>query len=102
VESELDVGKTRSIFEIDYACDPQTVVKARELLLNDLRQMQAAPVTDSELQQAMTLAITRMLLGKSCAVRARISTRDTAADDSSGAQKQAHTCPSEELTNEST
>jgi zinc protease len=65
VESALNVGKTRSIFEVFYACDPQNVAKARALVLNDLRQMQTAPVTPKELQQARTLAITRMLLGRS-------------------------------------
>jgi zinc protease len=65
VESALDVGRTRSIFEVYYACDPQNVDKARALVLNDLRQMQNVPVTNTELQQARTLVITRMLLGQS-------------------------------------
>ena len=65
VESALDMGKTRSIFEVYYACDPQNVAKARALVLNDLRQMQNVPVTNTELQQARTLVITRMLLGQS-------------------------------------
>ncbi len=65
VESSLDVGKTRSLFEIYYACDPQNVGKARALALNDLRQMQAAPVTPGELQQARTLMVSRIPLGES-------------------------------------
>ena len=65
VESAMDVGKTRSLFEVYYGCDPQNVTKARELALNDLRKMQTAPVTEKELQQAKTLWITQMLLGES-------------------------------------
>jgi zinc protease len=65
VESGLDVGKTRSLFEVYYACDPQNVVKARGLALRDLRQMQSEPVTPKELQQAKTLLVTRIPLGES-------------------------------------
>ncbi len=65
VESALDVGKTRSLFEILYGCDPQNVTKARELALSDLRKMQTVPATSKELQQARTLLITRMVLGES-------------------------------------
>jgi len=67
VESALDVGRTRSIFEVFYACDPQNVAKARALVLSDLRQIQTVPVTDKELHQAKTLLITRMLLDQSSA-----------------------------------
>jgi zinc protease len=65
VESALNVGKTRSIFEVYYGCDPQNVAKARAMALNDLRKMQTEPATPKELQQAKTLLVTRMLLGES-------------------------------------
>ncbi len=64
VESTLDVGKTRSRFQVYYACDPQNVAKARAMVLNDLRQMQTTPATPKELQQARTLLLTRMLLSE--------------------------------------
>lgn len=65
VESSLDVGKTRSLFEVYYACDPKNVGKAQELVLNNLRQMQTAAVTPRELQQARTLLVTRIPLSES-------------------------------------
>jgi len=65
VESELDAGKTRSFFGIYYGCDPQNVMKARELALDNVRRMQTVPFTAKELQQAKTLLITQMLLDES-------------------------------------
>jgi zinc protease len=64
VESALDVGKTRALFQIYYGCDPQNVSKARAAALNNLRKMQTEPVTAKELQQAKTLLITQMVLGE--------------------------------------
>jgi zinc protease len=65
VESSLDAGKTRSLFEVYYACDPQNVGKARALVLRDLRQMQEKPVTPEELHRARTLLVARIPLGES-------------------------------------
>jgi zinc protease len=65
VESGFDVGKTRSLFDVGYACDPENVAKARALVLNDLRQMQTAPATPEELRQAKTLLLTQPLLNES-------------------------------------
>jgi zinc protease len=65
VESTLSAGKTRSSFMIAYACDPPNVGKARALAMRDLRQMQTAPVTPAELQQAKTLLIRQIPLSES-------------------------------------
>ncbi len=65
VESSLEAGKRRSIFEVYYACDPQNVDKARMLALTELRRMQSAPITPEELHQARTLLVTRIPLGES-------------------------------------
>jgi zinc protease len=65
VESSLEVGKTRSLFQIFYACDPEKVGKARALAVENLRKMQSAPITPKELQQARTLLLTRIPLGES-------------------------------------
>jgi zinc protease len=65
VESGFDIGKTRSFFEVGYACDPENVAKARALVLDDLRRMQTAPATPEELRQAKTLLLTRTLLNES-------------------------------------
>jgi zinc protease len=65
VESSLDVGKTRSLFQVYYACDPENVGKARALAVDNLRKMQSEPVAPNELQQARTLLLARIPLGES-------------------------------------
>jgi zinc protease len=64
VEAFLDVGKTRSIFGIFYACDPQNVTKAREIAVRDLRDMQTEQVAAPELRQAKTLLLRQIPLSE--------------------------------------
>jgi zinc protease len=64
VEAFLDVGKTRSIFGIFYACDPQNVTKAREIAVRDLRDMQTERVAAPELRQAKTLLLRQIPLSE--------------------------------------
>jgi zinc protease len=65
VESLLDVGKTRSTFQVFYACDPPNVSRASDLVKTDLRLMQTSPVTAAELQQAKTLLLKEIPLSES-------------------------------------
>jgi zinc protease len=65
VQSSLDVGKTRSTFQVFFACDPPNVSKARDLVEENLRSMQTAPVSASELEQAKTLLVKEMSLSES-------------------------------------
>ncbi len=65
VESFLEIGKTRSLFGVFYACDPPNVSKARALVEGDLRAMQTAPVTAHELRQAKALLIRQVPLARS-------------------------------------
>jgi len=37
VSSSFDVGKTRAIYAVDYACDPQNVSRARAVVVRDLK-----------------------------------------------------------------
>jgi zinc protease len=62
VETLLDVGKTRSIFGVFYACDPQNVAKAREIAVRDLRDMQTKRATADELRQAKTILLRQIPL----------------------------------------
>jgi zinc protease len=64
VESILDIGKTRSLFGVLYACDPPNVSKARAMIEGDLRAMQATPVTAEELRQAKSLLIRQVPLSQ--------------------------------------
>ena len=65
VESELNVKKTRANFEVVYACDPPNVSRARNLVAQDLRDMQTIPVTPEELKQAKTILIRDIPLSES-------------------------------------
>jgi zinc protease len=65
VESLLDVGKTRSTFQVFYACDPPNVSRASNLVKRDLHRMQTSPVTPAELQQAKTLLLKEIPLSES-------------------------------------
>ena len=61
----LGAGRTRTVYSVDYACDPPNVSKARAIVVRDLRQMQTAPVGPSELRQAKALMLREIPLGES-------------------------------------
>ncbi|MGA7105009.1 MAG: insulinase family protein, partial [Candidatus Deferrimicrobiaceae bacterium] len=65
VDTVFDVGKTRSLFAVFYACDPQNVSKVRAIVERDLRAMREKPVTDAELLQAKMLLIRQIPLSES-------------------------------------
>lgn len=65
VQSALDVGKTRSTFQVFFACDPPNVSKASRLVEENLRLMQKAPVTANELDQAKTQLVKAIPLSES-------------------------------------
>jgi zinc protease len=65
VESLLDVGRTRGLFEVVFACDPPNLKKARNMIEKNLTKMQATPVTSYELRQAKTLLLQSIPLSQS-------------------------------------
>lgn len=65
VEAFLEAHKTRSVFGVVYGCDPPNVSKARLMIVRDLREMQTAPVTPAELEQARRLLIRQIPLSQS-------------------------------------
>jgi zinc protease len=65
VESFLQARKTRAVFAVTYACDPQNVSRARALVQRNLRQMQAKPVSPVELRRAKTVLVRRLPLSES-------------------------------------
>jgi zinc protease len=52
VFSTLNVGLTRSVYQVEYACDPPNVSKARTIILSNLKDMQTKKVSAQELRQA--------------------------------------------------
>ena len=64
VSNSLDAGRTRAAFNVSYACNPANVSKARALVERDLRDMQTAPPTPGELQQAKALILRQIPLAE--------------------------------------
>ncbi len=64
VSSSFGVGKTRSVYRVEYACDPQNVSKARAVVVRDLKAMQTAPVSAEDLRQAKAMLLRQIPLGE--------------------------------------
>jgi len=61
----LDAGRTRTVYSVEYACDPPNVSKARKIVMRDLRQMQTTPVTPPELRRAKAMLLREIPLSES-------------------------------------
>jgi zinc protease len=64
VGSSFDVGQTRAIYMVNFACDPQNVSRARDIVEQNLKRMQTAPVTPQELHQAKALLLREIPLSE--------------------------------------
>ena len=64
VGSELQVGRTRGVYLVRYACDPQNVLKAQDIVIRDLKAMQSQPVGDEELMRVKALLLRRIPLSE--------------------------------------
>jgi zinc protease len=49
---------------VQYACDPQNVSKVQDMVAEEIRNMQKAPVTADELRRAKALLLRRIALGE--------------------------------------
>ena len=65
VSSSFDVGQTRALYVVRYACDPQNVARARAIINQDLKNMQTTLVTPEELRQGKALLLREMPLSES-------------------------------------
>ncbi|MDA8387109.1 MAG: pitrilysin family protein [Nitrospiraceae bacterium] len=65
VGSELDAGRTRSVYLVVFACDPANVSRASAIVLRDLRQMREARVPEDQLDQAKALLVRKIPLSES-------------------------------------
>jgi len=61
----LDARKHRGSYKVFFGCDPDKVGAASALVVQNLRQMQQQPVTDTELKQAKGILLRRIPLGES-------------------------------------
>jgi len=65
VSSSFNVGRTRGVYEVQYGCDPPNVSKAHGIVARDLRDMQKAPPTEHELEEAKALLLREIPLSES-------------------------------------
>ncbi len=62
VGSSFNFGRTRSSYVVNYGCDADNVDKARNIVLQDLKQMQTQPVTPHELARAKSMLLRQLPL----------------------------------------
>jgi zinc protease len=62
VGSQLQAGRTRGLYMIHYACDPQNVVKAAAIATQEVRSMQTAPASAVEMSHAKSLLLRQIPL----------------------------------------
>src|SRR6185437_9829862 len=62
VGAQLQGGRTRSVYLIDYACDPQNVAKAAAIATQEVRSMQQAPATAAELERVKSMLLRQIPL----------------------------------------
>jgi zinc protease len=64
VESILQAGRTRSVYLVDYASDPENVVKAANMVARELTTMQNTPVGADELTRVKASLLRRIPLSE--------------------------------------
>lgn len=65
VSSSFSIGKHRARYQVNYACDPPNVTKARAIVVKDLKQMQTEDVSAKELNQAKSTVLRDIQLSES-------------------------------------
>jgi len=65
VGSTFNVGLSRGVYEVTYACDPPNVAKARAMLVRDLKDIRAKKVSAAEMRQAKLMLLRDIPLGES-------------------------------------
>jgi zinc protease len=64
VASSFNIGETRGVYEVRYACDPPNNSKARAIVESNLKDMQSKDVTSRELHQAQALLLREIPLSE--------------------------------------
>jgi zinc protease len=64
VSSTFQMGLTRGIYQVNYACDPPKVAQARAIIVSDLKEMRTNEVSPRELDQAKVLLLREIPLSE--------------------------------------
>ena len=62
VGTALPLGRTRSTFDVQYACSPQNFSKAQRVLVRDLHRLQTTPLDAERLQRAKAHLVSSIAL----------------------------------------
>lgn len=65
VGAALEAGRTRGAYLVQYACDPQNVVKAARIVVRDIKSMQNSPPGQDELDRIKALMLRQIPLSES-------------------------------------
>jgi len=65
VDSSFEVGLTRGVYSVSYACDPPNVSKARMVIVNDLKDIRSKNISSGELKQAKLMLLRDIPLSES-------------------------------------
>ncbi|UCF94531.1 MAG: insulinase family protein, partial [Desulfobacterales bacterium] len=65
VDTSFDVGQTRALYRVRYACDPPNVSLALSIIRRNLQDMQTTAVTPEELKVAKAMALREIPLSES-------------------------------------
>jgi zinc protease len=65
VGTALELGKTRGLYFVEYACDPKNVSRVHRIVEREITDMQTRPVSAEELQQAKAQLLREIPLGES-------------------------------------
>jgi zinc protease len=69
VGNDINAGRTRANYFVQYACDPDNVDKANQLVVQELEKMQDEPVGADELNRVKALMLRQIPLGESSIAR---------------------------------
>jgi zinc protease len=65
VDASFDVGKTRALYIVRYACDPPNVSLAQAIIRQNVLDMKTRPVTEEELKLAKAMVLREIPLSES-------------------------------------
>ena len=65
VGTKFDLDRYRSTYTVSFGSDPDKVAAASAIVVQDLKQMQQAPVSDSDLKRAKGILLRQIPLGES-------------------------------------
>ena len=64
VGAAVQAGRTRGLYYVQYACDPQNVAKAAAMATQEIRDMQTKPVGADELNRVKAMVLRQLPLGE--------------------------------------